>query len=85
MNQALVADGAKPVPREEAMSGQPDKGHYIAMMVGAVHCLNLTCCCRGCQQLLMHTVFSSHNVGAATTAPNTCCTIQRCWQLQLTE
>jgi hypothetical protein len=34
MNQALVADGAKPVSREEAMSGQPAKGHYIAIMVG---------------------------------------------------
>jgi hypothetical protein len=41
MNKALVADGAKPVSREEAMSGQPDKGHYIAIMVGAEDALRL--------------------------------------------
>jgi hypothetical protein len=35
MNQALVADGAVPVSRDTAMNGQPDKGHYIAFMVGA--------------------------------------------------
>jgi hypothetical protein len=50
MRKALVADGAKPVSREEAMSGQPAKGHYIAIMVGAVHCSHLTRCCRGCQR-----------------------------------
>lgn len=32
LHKALVDDGAKPVSRQQAMAGQPDRGHYIALM-----------------------------------------------------
>jgi hypothetical protein len=32
VHRALVDDGAVPVTRQQALSGQPDKGHYIAAM-----------------------------------------------------
>ncbi|WIA36734.1 hypothetical protein OEZ86_008005 [Tetradesmus obliquus] len=38
MKQALVADGAKPVSRDEALKQQPRKGHYIAVMVSTDGC-----------------------------------------------
>lgn len=41
INQALVADGAGPVSREAAMTGQPEKGHYIAVMVSATTWLTI--------------------------------------------
>jgi hypothetical protein len=41
MNQALVADVAVPVSREAAMTGQPEKGHYIAVMVSATTWLTI--------------------------------------------
>lgn len=34
VREAVVADGARLVTRDEAMGGQPSSGHYIAMLVG---------------------------------------------------
>ncbi|WIA36736.1 hypothetical protein OEZ86_008006 [Tetradesmus obliquus] len=43
MKQALVADGAKPVSRDEALKQQPKKGYYIAVMVGTDGCSPYNC------------------------------------------
>jgi hypothetical protein len=71
MNKALVADGAAPVSREEAMSGQPAKGHYIAIMVGAAAALSAFCDVRSSMFCIVFALYVE--AVAAIVASTTCC------------
>jgi hypothetical protein len=38
VHQSVVDDGAVPVSRSEALTGQPEQGHYIVMLARAPGC-----------------------------------------------